>query len=280
MKYLSIFVGLLLLVQTGQACSAAYRYNLFPLGESMGKLLVLELELERYLQTPENKYMQFGGRSRFSNPSTESEAIEVRWKGTIKLYTLAYGKLSLLKDLGRTDLLDKKYKEALQPFFLEAMEIARKMPLFEEAQLENMGICHYDRSCTFLDRIINKETVKFYCRSNEKGYDIDSAEVVFPYKIYEKAEIKLKTKFTQFDSLETQIRIDFFRIWSPQNVRRYNINGRIVQVYTLGKGIKSKYFLKKEEDWEKINNQGVEYFIQGNDVVYHGQSFDFIQILN
>lgn len=279
MKYIYTLLLIILSYQVNFACSAAYQYSLFPLGASMGQVVLLELELERYLKTPENQLMQFGGNRRFSDNKYDAETIEVRWKGSIKLYTYQGKKRVLFKDLGQVDLLDKEYTASLQPYFSEAMELAQAMPMFEEARLENMGICHYDRSCTFFDRIINKEQIKFYCKSNEKNYNLDSAEVIFPYKVLEKAEKKLKTKFTQFDSLETQLRIDFFRIWSPQNVRRYTIGTTSLQVYTLGKGIKSKYFKTKKEDWEKLNIKGVEFFIQGSDVVYHGQRFDFIQFL-
>jgi hypothetical protein len=245
----------------------------------MGQIVLLELEMDRYVKTPENKIMQFGGRSRFEEEYDAAEEIEVRWKGTIKLYQIINGKMTLIEDLGFTDLSDKKYQEALQPYFLEAMEKARTLPLFEVATLQNMGICHYDRSCTFFEKILDTEKLKFYCKSKEKGYESDSALVAYPYKILVKAENELKTKITQLDSLEAQMQIDFFRVWSPQNVRRYDIGGKTVQVFTLGRGIKSKYTLKKREAWEKINLEGIEYFIQGNDVVYHGQRFDFIQIL-
>lgn len=279
MKYIFFCLFLVFHSHWANACSAAYQYSLFPLGASMGQVLLLELELERYVNTPENKIMQFGGRSRFEAEPEEAADIEVRWKGTIKLFQLTNGSMNLVEDLGRTDLSDKKYKEALQPYFLEAMEIARKMPLFEVATLENMGICHYDRSCTFFDKIIDENNLKFYCKSREKGYEKDSALVQYPPKILLKAETQLKTKFTQMDSLEAQLQIDFFRVWSPQNVRRYQIGNQTIQVFTLGRGIKSKYYLKKREEWEKINLEGIEYFIQGNDVVYHGQRFDFLQIL-
>jgi hypothetical protein len=279
MKFFFICCLLLICSHFANACSAAYQYSLFPLGASMGQIVLLELEMDRYVKTPENKIMQFGGRSRFEEEYDDAEEIEVRWKGTIKLYQLIDGKMTLIEDLGFTDLSDKKYKEALQPYFLEAMEKARSLPLFEVATLQNMGICHYDRSCTFFEKILDTENLKFYCKSKEKGYENDSVLVAYPYKILVKAENELKTKITQLDSLEAQMQIDFFRVWSPQNVRRYDIGGKTVQVFTLGRGIKSKYTLKKREAWEKINLEGIEYFIQGNDVVYHGQRFDFIQIL-
>ncbi len=263
------------------ACSAAYQYSLFPLGMSMGQLVVLELDLERYVQNPENKMMQFGGgiRNRFEVETNENQAIEVRWKGTIKLYQLVGQKMTLLEDYGNTDLSDKLYQEALQPFFLEALERAQQLPLFEEAVLENQGICHYDRSCTFMTKVLDKDNLKFYCISQEEGYQQDSALVNYPYKILLKSETQLKTKFTQMDSLDNQLQIDFFMIWSPQTVRRYRIGNQMVQVFTLGKGTKSKYTLKKCDTWEKIMLENIAHFIQGNDVIYHGQRFDFLQVL-
>ena len=81
MKYL-IFLFLFFLRTTNSfACSAAYQYSLFPLGKSMGQLIVLELELNRYISTPDNQMMQMGG-----NLNNNNNNIEVRWKGSIKFY--------------------------------------------------------------------------------------------------------------------------------------------------------------------------------------------------
>ncbi len=279
--YIFTILLFFLSIPSGIACSAAYQYSLFPMGMSMGQLIVLELEMERYLKTPENQLMRMGVPFGQEDDNFESDnsLIEVRWKGTIKLHSYDQGNLKLIEDFGTTDLLDKHYTEALQPFFTKAMEAAKQLPMFTEATLQSIGTCHFDRSCTFFRTSINKEKIAFYCTNNEKNYDTDSVKVIFPKKIMEKTEMQFKTKFTEFETLDKQIRIDFYRIWSPQCVRRYDIGGQVIQVYSLGKGNKSKYFLDKETERKSPNLERIDKLILGNDVLYHGWRFDCIQIL-
>jgi hypothetical protein len=52
-----------------KACSAAYQYSLLPLGSSMGQILMVELEMNRYLSTPQHQMMQIGGRFEQKNPN-------------------------------------------------------------------------------------------------------------------------------------------------------------------------------------------------------------------
>ena len=91
--------------------------------------------------------------------------------------------------------------------------------------------------------------------------------------------MQTKIKFTDFENVDKGFQVDFFRLWSPQTIRRYRIGDRTVQVYTIGRGDKSRYSLTKETEWKKSNVEDIAHFIQGNDVVFHGQRFDFLQIL-
>ncbi|MCH2022698.1 MAG: hypothetical protein MK207_09495 [Saprospiraceae bacterium] len=254
------------------ACSAAYQYSLFPLGKSMGQLIILELELNRYISTPENQIMEMGA-------GTFNNNIEVRWKGSIKLYQMEMNKLVLYTDLGSIDLLDDDYYEAMLPFFKKAYNIASKMPMYEEAILENSGICHYDRTCDFITLTIDEENAAFYTSSNEKGYENKKCSVPFSMETLQKVENTTKIKFTDFKNIDKEYQIDFFKLWSPQSVRRYNIGEQTIQVYTIGRGDKSRYIKTKNNKWERPNLESIAYYIQGNDVLYHGQRFDFIQIL-
>jgi len=275
-KYISIFFFLFVLNQSSFACSAAYQYSLFPMGSSMGRVIVFEMELDRYLRTPDNQMMQMGGGRRFD---TKDKNIEVRWKGTIKVYTLEAGKLVLSKDLGFIDILDDDYDEALLPYFKKAYEAAQALPMFEEAVLENIGVCHHDRSCDFITLTIDEENVKFYANSNEAGYQDKKCPVPFAEKTLLKVEMQTKIKFTDFENIEKGFQVDFFRLWSQQTVRRYTIGDLTVQVFTLGRGDKSRYMRTKEEKWKTPNVETIAHYIQGNDVIFHGQRFDFIQIL-
>lgn len=260
---------------TTYACSAAYQYSLFPLGQSMGRFVILELEMDRYLSTPDNQMMQMGGGMLFDNKKN----IEVRWKGTLKLCTLEGDKMVLQKELGFIDLLDDDYQEALLPHFKKAYELAKAMPMFEEAVLEKLGRCHHDRSCDFMTLTIDEENAKFYAASNEEGFSDQKCPIAFAQKTLKKVEMQTKIKFTDFENVDKGFQVDFFRLWSPQTVRRYRIGDRTLQVFTIGRGDKSRYSLTKDTDWKKTNVEDIAHFIQGNDVVFHGQRFDFIQIL-
>jgi hypothetical protein len=275
MKYIYSVLFIFVFIANSLACSAAYQYSLFPLGSTGGQLIFLEVELDRYLSNPSNQMMQMGGNSPFDN----TPAIEVRWKGTLKVFTYQMGKMVLESDLGFIDILDSDYDEALLPYFQKAYETANAFPMFEEAVLEKVGYCHHDRSCTFMELIIDAENVKFHAISNEAGYEDKKCPVPFAEKTLLKVENQTKIKFTDFDNIEKEFQVDFFRLWSPETVRRYTVGGQTVQVFTIGRGDKSRYSETKETVWKSPVLETIGHYIQGNDVVFHGQRFDFFQIL-
>lgn len=275
MKYIFTFFILFVLSSTSEACSAAYQYSLFPLGSTAGQVIFLEVELDRYLSNPSNQMMQMGGNRPFDN----TPAVEVRWKGHLKVFTYQMGKMVLESDLGFIDILDADYDEALLPYFQKAFEKAQSFPMFEVAVLENVGYCHHDRSCTFMELIIDADKVKFYAASSEVGYEDKKCPVPFFEQILLKVEKQTTIKFTDFDNIEKEFQVDFFRLWSPQTVRRYTVGGQTVQVFTIGRGDKSRYSATKESDWKTPVLETIGHYIQGNDVVFHGQRFDFFHIL-
>lgn len=241
----------------------------------MGRLIVFEVEMDRYLSTPDNQMLQFGGGRDFS----ALKSVEVRWKGTLKVMVMDGNQLTLHKDLGFIDILDEEYRDALLPHFQKAYETAKGMPMFEEAVLESIGVCHHDRSCDFMSLTIDEEKAEFYANSNEDGYQDKKCAVTFSEKTLQKVENQTKIKFTNFKSIEKEYQVDFFRLWSPQTIRRYSIGGQTIQVFSIGRGDKSRYTLTKETEWNNPNLESIGHFIQGNDVVFHGQRFDFLQVL-
>ncbi len=275
MKYIYSILFIFLFVANTIACSAAYQYSLFPLGSSAGQLIFLEVELDRYLLNPSNQMMQMGGGRPFDN----TPAIEVRWKGSLKIFTYQMGQMILERDLGFIDILDADYEEALLPYFQKAYEAASALPMFEDAVLENVGYCHHDRSCTFMELTIDAENVQFYASSNEEGYEDKKCPISFAEKTLLKVENQTKIKFTDFDNIEKEFQVDFFRLWSPQTVRRYTVGGQTVQVFTIGRGDKSRYTETKETEWKTPVLETIGHYIQGKDVVFHGQRFDFFQVL-
>jgi hypothetical protein len=275
MKYIYSILFIFIFIANTIACSAAYQYSLFPLGSSMGQVIFLEVELDRYLSNPSNQMMQMGGNSPFDN----TPSIEVRWKGSLKVFTYQMGEMVLVSDLGFIDILDLDYNEALLPYFQKALKKARALPMFEAAVLENVGYCHYDRSCTFMELIIDADKVEFHAISKEVGYEDKKCPIPFVEKTLLKVEMQTKIKFTDFDNIEKEFQVDFFRLWSPQTVRRYTVGGQTVQVFTIGRGDKSKYSETKETAWKSPVLETIGHYIKGNDVVFHGQRFDFFQIL-
>lgn len=276
MKIFFTFLIVLIIQYQSIACSAAYQYSLFPLGSSMGQVIILEVELDRYLDSPANKMMQIGGRGHLDN--TPAEGVDVRWKGTLKLYTLQDGALILHQDLGTIDIRDANYNDALLPYFQKAYDIATQMPMFEEAILESVGYCHHDRTCSFMTLTIDEENVKFYASSNEESYKDKKCPVPFSQKTLLKVEMATQIKFTDFQNIEKEYQVDFFRLWSPLTVRRYKIGEQTVQIFSLGRGDKSRYLLGKEENWKSPNLENIASYIDGNDVLFHGQRFDFLQV--
>lgn len=252
-------------------CSAAYQYSLFPMGMSMGQLVVLEVEMNRYLNSPAEQMIPMYGME-----SSNMNEIEVRWKGTLKLMYYSENGLEIIHDLGFIDLLDENYAETLKALFLEAYEKSMTLPAFEEASLESVGRCHHDRTCDFIQLIIDEQQIEFYSKSTEKNYDNDSCKVNFSYNTLKKVENATKINFTDFKNIEKDYQVDFFRLWSPITVRRYRIGIAILFVYSLGRGDRSRYFLSKEEKLDLKIHESAAHYIQGNDVLFHGQRFDFI----
>lgn len=257
---------------TSMACSAAYQYSLFPLGSSQGRLVVLEVELNRYLTTPNSPMMRMGGTGLLSGRQNE---VEVRWKGTFKLLLQDGDSLHLHQEMGYVDVLDKEYNTALRPNFEQAYQAAKALPFFEEAVLESVAHCRYELDCQWMHLSIDTANVVLYARSSEAGYEQDSCPVQFKVQELEKVENMTTIPFTDFENVDKEFQINFLQLWSPQAVRRYNIGGRALQVYSLGRGDRSRYTpLEPTDRRRRPMLQDISYYIQGNDVLFHGQRFD------
>ena len=240
----------------------------------MSELFVLELELERYLKTPDNPFMQMGGME----PMTSTNELEVRWKGSIRILQMNDSGISIFKDLGLIDIADKTYEKALQPFFEQAEESVSSLPYFIQAQAMIEGLCYYDRSCTLFSSKIDTSQLNMLCFSSLDSNNTISNQLYFPDKIYQKLENQTKTSFTKFRTLDWQIQHDFFRIWSPYSLRYYRIEDEIIAVYTYGKGDKSKYTKTANTRFSLPQSPYITDNIKGNDVLFHGQRFDCLFI--
>lgn len=266
-----VIVALLLYSSLAHACSAAYQYSLFPLGSSQGQLIVLEVEMNRYLTSPGMPAMRMGpGR----NGSGMAE-VQVRWKGTLKLLIQQGDTLVLQEDLGYADILDNDYQAALQKNFEHAYRTARALPYFEEAKLESVGHCSYELGCNWMYLSIDTAKVGLYAHSTEAGYDQDSLKVAFKVTDLLKVEKTTTIPFTDFENVDKEFQINFMQLWSPQTVRRYNIGGRMLKVYSIGRGSRSRYTpLASTVSRQAPPLENIGHYIQGNDVLFHGQRFD------
>ncbi|MCP4440801.1 MAG: hypothetical protein GY810_17915 [Aureispira sp.] len=273
---LSILFSLLLIQTTASACSYAYQYSLFPMGTSMGNLVMLEVELERYVNTPDQ---MIGNRMPGSRMSGMDKTIETRWKGNLRLKSIAKDTTLLIEELGFVDISDEQYHEKLRPYFHKAMRKAEELPMFERAELLEEGLCKYDNTCDFFKKTIDTTTVNVYCAVNQEEYINQRQEVIFPSIVLHKFENMTKMEFSDIEKVEIDSRLDFYDVWNKYNVRLYQIGDQTIAIYTLGWGQKRYYKETKTEKW-RDNLGPVEDYVKGNDVMRHGQRFDFMQWLD
>ncbi|MCH2043542.1 MAG: hypothetical protein MK212_05330 [Saprospiraceae bacterium] len=262
------------------ACSFAYQYSYYPLGISGGSWIILEAELERYVNTPENMIMMGGmGRNTPMGGGMGNRVMEVRWKGNLRLKSLQNGELILLEELIYLDLNDDTYAEELQPHFEKALEKAQALPLFQTATLKQLGLCDYDKQCTFFQKEIDREASKVYCYLNKEGYKEHKQEITFPHKTLEKFENMTKQKFTDIESIELETRNDYYSIWLPYSACVYEADGQEMVVYTLSWGQKKGETFKQAATWDVPSLGSIDQFIKGREVLFHGHRFDTMHII-
>jgi hypothetical protein len=269
-KYIILFIITFLLIQTllpiaSFACTYAYLYSLFPLGISGAEIIFLEIELERYVNTPAS------GAFVFSSDPLSKNSIETRWKGILKIKSSSdANSFILLKELSYIDIADVDYDINIQPYLEKALAYAKTLPFFEEAILDKTAKCSYDRTCTMFQ--LKFDTIKpiLFCQLPDSTA---SKEIIFPEILVSKYEkITNLDKSEQGDELNAS-KLEFIRLWKPCSARLYRIGDRQIVVYCIGWGQKRGYLGTKDNDW-KLNNMPVDMYIEGNDVMMHGQRFD------
>jgi len=270
-----IYVSLLLLpFQEIAACSFAYQYSIYPLGSSLGQLVAVQMELERYVNTPDNFMMQ----TRSTHQPFDATG-ETRWKGTIDI--VQYNPTKVVwehyQSIAEVDIADENYEEALLPYLQEGWQIAKDLPFFQAAQLVEMGICHYDTACTFFQKKVDTIENKAFCYLDNHPKQLQ--EIHFPEVVLQKFENKTREKFTDIEQVDMDTRLGFYRIWRPYGVRKYQLmDGSELVIYTLGWGQKGGGVVPiREEDWQTMLPP-VEEFVEGKEVMFHGYRFDQIQV--
>ena len=252
------------------ACSYAYQYSLFPLGSSGESIIFLEVELERYVNIP-------GFEMNRSYETFDKSTVETRWKGNLRLKSSIDGiNFKTLEDISYIDISDRNYQQELEPFFEKSMDRARKELFFEEADLMNYGNCAYDRSCSLFEMRVDSLKPALFCMLPKDNSSL--MEVSFPQILLQKYENITQLNFSEIETVENQSKIEFFRVWKPCSSRYYKIGERVLVVYCIGWGQKRGYNGIKDITW-KNNLLPVEKFIEGNDVMLHGQRFDLVKIL-
>lgn len=258
-------------------CSYAYQLSLFPMGISGGDLIVLEVEMERYVFTPDQNMGMGRARNRFEGAPT---SMSVRWKGDLRLFRInpkTQQRTELEKIGSYLDIDDMEYAEALAPYFLKAYETASQLPFFQPASLPNTGYCRYDSSCEWMRKEIDttKAEMRVYTNLHPKQQTL----VVFPEIIQQKFENLTKLDFSDLDKVASSSKVEYYKAWKPYAARIYEMGGEKYVFYTLGWGQKRFYNGTKSNQWEPINSSGIETFIEGNEVLFHGQRFDFFERL-
>jgi hypothetical protein len=252
------------------ACSYAYQYSLFPLGSANNHLIFLEVELERYVNTPA------GGGLPMNRFGPNARQIETRWKGSLRLQQLNGDSLSRIRELAYVDISDDTYEEELAPYFQKAMQAASKMEDFQQATFDSIAYCRYDRSCALFQLKVDTLALELKASLNSPE---QWQKASFPSVVLHKFENIMKLNFSELETVEASSRINFFQAWKPYSARHYSIGAQKIVVYTLGWGQARGYQGKKDLKW-KSNLPPIEECIEGKDVMMHGQRFDFFQILN
>lgn len=247
------------------ACTYAYQYSLFPLGASGSDIIFLELELERYVNTPAS------GAFVFSSDPLSKNTIETRWKGNLKIKISSDAvNYNLLKELSFIDIPDAEYNSKLEPYFEKALAYARTLPYFEEAILDKTAKCAYDRSCTLFNLKIDSVNLILNCHLTDSSA---SKKIDFPEILVTKYQKIANLEQNEDGTIQNASKLEFIRLWKPCSARLYRIGDRQLVVYCIGWGQKRGYVGTKDQDW-KFNNMPVDMYIEGNDVMMHGQRFD------
>jgi hypothetical protein len=252
------------------ACSYAYQNSLFPLGISGDNIIFLEVELERYVNTSS------GGEMLILQDPLSKNIIETRWKGNLRIKKSNDARTFLLiEELAYIDISDKDYNLALLPYFEKAMEKARNELFFEEAFLIKTAGCGYERSCTMFQLEPDTLELALYCSLEPNSKQ--KTKIEFPKILLQKYENVTQLNFSEIETVEAESRMEFYKIWKPCSARYYRIGDRDMIIYCIGWGQKRGYNGIKEDKW-KPNLLPVEQFVEGNDVMVHGQRFDSCQI--
>lgn len=263
---------LLLLPFSSQACSYAYHYGLFPMGASEGDLLVLEVELERYVKRETGTTMVLP-RSSFE-PSYQ-ERSEVRWKGHLQLLRYTQTGRDTLHAFEFIDFDDEDYEAALKPIFQEAFNLAAAQADFKAAELLDEGLCNGENSCRFFERNVDEAGWLY-------AYYKDSTlqqRIAVPLPLRQKFENKTRIPATDLNQLSDEDRMLHAYYWKKQGLRRYRLGEKVVLVYSFCQG--QRPFPNKglpAETWNKVE-EPVAAFIRGQAVAYHGFRFDCLQVL-
>jgi hypothetical protein len=268
-KILLIFI-VLIISQSLLACSYAYQYSLFPLGSSGESVIFLEVELERYVNIP-------GFEMNRSYETFDKSSVETRWKGNLKLKSSTDGiSFKLLDEISYIDISDRNYQQELEPFFEKSIDRARRELFFEEADLMKFGNCAYDRSCNLFEMRVDSLKPALFCVLPKDNSSL--LEVSFPQILLQKYENITQLNFSEIETVENESKVEFYKVWKPCSSRYYKVGDRELVVYCIGWGQKRGYNGIKDNQW-KNNLLPVEKFIEGNDVMLHGQRFDMIKIL-
>lgn len=283
LKSLTLILIIFTLFETNIfACSYAYQYSYFPLGKSSeNEWIMIHLEMERNVNTPENAGGIIKPKGGIYNSRKNTE-MTVRWTGKLHLVVLdtRTQKIERLETVAEgIDVDDRTYEEELQPYFHQAAAIAKAKANFQLAVLDSIGYCRHDNDCGFLQKEIDSVNVKLYWTIEGQAIHQQKALTTFPAEILEKFAVVTHTSVQEMDSqLTPASMIAYFMAWKPYAIRLYKVGDETLFMYTIGRGRKDFYASEKAKNWQMPSVGSVEDFVEGNDVLYHGQRFDFFYL--
>jgi hypothetical protein len=267
MKFFRVFTFLFIICtcapSSSEACTYAYQNTFFLLGSADDDYYFIQLEMERYVNIPGWQPMQ---------KIVDGAEFQTRWKG--ELHVISYSKHDAIKSdslFFELDIADIEYHKSLEPYFRKAFQWVSSKDRFKEALLDEGFQCAYQRDCPVFKLEVDTVEKQLHYR----GANHEKHSILFPNKILNRFEKILQLDQSEKDSFKQTN--EFLTVWRPVQLRKYRIEEEEIMIATLGWGQLRGYNQSSSEKWKPIL-EPVEQYIEGNQVLLHGQRIDFFLI--
>lgn len=281
-KYLSLFLGILFLVQgEAWACAYAYQHTYLPLGMGDGaQWAVLKVEMVRYAEGDIVSASGMGNRPGMMDMGSTAN-VPMAWKGHLSLYLLDIeGNVQdSIWSVQVDDLDNDNYAAQLMPYTQQALNKARAhFTQFEAFFPPSLASCKTSQNCAFNVRAV------FADSSGRLQVQVDehpAQDVIAPKYILQKVENQYHIPYTEWSKTSFLDRLAFAQLWRCKLLRKYRMGKYTLLVYTLhsaASGCKSATGAAPR--WQMHAAESIEAFAVGDDVIFHDKRFDTIQVLS